>query len=100
MSSESSADALDTNVDTAYIRDSIMKVSKWGNSLAIRISAPLAHRARIAEGTEVEVTAASGRIVVTPARREYRLEDLVSAITAENRHAETQWGGPVGHETW
>jgi len=77
-----------------------MKVTKWGNSLAIRIAAPLARRTRIAEGTEVEVTAASGRIVVTPARRECRLEDLVQAITAENRHAEAQWGGPVGDETW
>jgi antitoxin MazE len=77
-----------------------VKVTKWGNSLAIRIAAPLARRTRIAEGTEVEVTAASGRIVVTPARREYRLEDLVRAITAENRHAETPWDGPVGAEAW
>ncbi|MGH7865044.1 MAG: AbrB/MazE/SpoVT family DNA-binding domain-containing protein [Candidatus Binataceae bacterium] len=77
-----------------------MKVTKWGNSLAIRISAPLARQARIAEGTEVEITASSGRIVVAPSRREYRLEELVQAITPENRHAETEWGGPVGAETW
>jgi antitoxin MazE len=33
-------------------------------------------------------------------RRRYTLEQLVRAITAENRHRETDWGKPVGNEVW
>jgi antitoxin component of MazEF toxin-antitoxin module len=32
-------------------------------------------------------------------RRE-RLAELVSGITDDNRHAETDWGPPVGREVW
>ncbi len=39
-----------------------------------------------------------GAVVMRPAHREYRLEELVSGITARNRHDETDWGGPVGKE--
>ena len=33
-------------------------------------------------------------------RRRYTLKRLVRAITAENRHGETDWGQPVGNEIW
>jgi antitoxin component of MazEF toxin-antitoxin module len=33
-------------------------------------------------------------------RRRCTLEQLVAAITAENRHGETDWGEPVGNENW
>jgi antitoxin MazE len=31
-------------------------------------------------------------------RRRYCLEDLINAITDENRHPEIEWGPPVGNE--
>jgi antitoxin component of MazEF toxin-antitoxin module len=37
------------------------------------------------------------RLPQTPA---YTLEQLVRAITEENRHSETDWGPPVGNEVW
>jgi antitoxin component of MazEF toxin-antitoxin module len=36
----------------------------------------------------------------TPARPTYTLDQLVAGIIDENRHAETEWGPPVGHEVW
>jgi len=75
-------------------------VSKWGNSLAIRIPSAFAQKAGIDEGSEVEIKATSGRLVVSPARKKYRLAELVSAITPRNRHGETDWGTPVGRELW
>ena len=41
-----------------------------------------------------------GGIVVRPARRRYELSDLVSRITSKNRHRETDWGKPLGEESW
>ncbi len=32
--------------------------------------------------------------------REFDLDELVEAITLENRHDETDWGPPVGGEFW
>ena len=32
--------------------------------------------------------------------RETDLDELVDAITLENRHDETDWGAPVGREAW
>lgn len=76
-------------------------VSRWGNSLAIRIPKALATEAGLTEGDTVSVEAAGdGSLVVRPARARYRLEDLVGAITRRNRHGESAWGGPVGRESW
>ncbi len=42
----------------------------------------------------------AGGIVLRPARRTYKLADLVSRITPKNRHGETDWGRPAGEESW
>jgi antitoxin MazE len=75
------------------------QLAKWGNSLAVRIPRELAQSAKLREGDLVTLTLADeGRVLVSATRRKYRLKDLVSRITAENRHEETDWGSPVGRE--
>ncbi|HXM46148.1 MAG TPA: AbrB/MazE/SpoVT family DNA-binding domain-containing protein [Bryobacteraceae bacterium] len=77
------------------------KVSKWGNSLAVRIPLALAKEARLAEGDRLTLDLATdGAILLRPARRKYELRQLVSRITAKNRHSETDWGPPAGQESW
>ncbi len=77
------------------------QVSKWGNSLALRIPKALAEGAQLREGDPVSLSVKpDGRVVIQPARRRYRLKQLVSRITAKNRHKETDWGKPVGKEIW
>ncbi len=76
------------------------QIGKWGNSLAIRIPAPFASEAKLERGLSVELSVSADQIVITPVRRQYRLEDLVAGITPENRQAETDWGEPVGNEAW
>ena len=76
------------------------QVAKWGNSLALRLPKSVAVEARVSEGDDVEVTVKDGTIVISPARRRYRIEELVKGITVKNRHPETDWGPPVGRETW
>jgi antitoxin MazE len=76
-------------------------ISKWGNSLAVRIPLAIAKQASLTEGDCVKlVLNRDGGIVLRPARRKYELSDLVSRITPKNRHRATNWGPPQGEESW
>lgn len=78
------------------------RVQKWGNSLAVRIPKALAEETELDENREVTFSVRDGDLIVTPVRRRRRptLDELVDAITPENRHPETDWGPPVGKEVW
>lgn len=76
-------------------------ISKWGNSLAVRIPTAFAESAGLAEGTEVDIKVQSGRLIVVPVRQtKYDLQDLIDQITPENRHHLIDWGKPRGKEVW
>ncbi len=77
-----------------------VKLAKWGNSLAVRIPAPIAADASLSVGNTFEVTVAKGRIQLSPVDSEPTLEELVSRITPENVHADEDFGTPVGSEIW
>ena len=76
------------------------QIGKWGNSLAIRIPGSYAKDLDLREGMEVDVSLLEGALLLRPAPRQYTLEELVSQITPENRHEETDWGKGVGRESW
>lgn len=78
----------------------LSRISKWGNSLAIRIPRAFGAELGVEAGSEVEITVVDGRIVIVPVVPAYGLEELSSGITPENRHDETDWGRPVGGEVW
>lgn len=76
-------------------------VKKWGNSAAVRIPAAAMQAAKLRLDQPVEVREEAGRIVIEPVRRrQYDLSELLAAITPENVHDETDFGKPVGKETW
>ena len=87
-------------------RASLMKTEflKWGNSLALRVPSAFAKEVGASEGRRADMTVENGALVVKLAkpkkRRRYLLETLIDEITEENRHAETEWGPPVGNEIW
>jgi antitoxin MazE len=77
------------------------QVSKWGNSLAIRIPQAIVKDARLAEGDRLSLDlAGDGSIVLRSRHRKYSLEELVAKIKPTNRHDETDWGAPQGKESW
>jgi antitoxin MazE len=77
------------------------QVTKWGNSLAVRLPKVIARQAGVSEGDQVSVSVATdGSIVLRGVRRKYSLQELVSGITPRNRRRETDWGGPAGGESW
>lgn len=74
-------------------------IQKWGNSLAVRIPAPLADQLDVSAGTSVDLAVDDGRLVVTPkARPKYRLTDLLKGCSPARLHGETDWGPDVGRE--
>jgi antitoxin MazE len=76
-------------------------ISKWGNSLAVRIPLAIAKQASLGEGDCVTLALnRNGGILLRPARRRYELSELVAGITPKNRHRETEWGAPRGEESW
>ncbi len=75
------------------------QLSKWGHSLAVRIPKAVVDRARLREGDPLSIESRKGAILIRRERR-YRLDVLISKITAKNRHAETEWASPVGNEIW
>ncbi len=76
-------------------------ISKWGNSLAVRIPQNLAQKINLTEGSEVELILEDGKLIIQPrTRQQYSLEELVEAITPENRHDELDSGVAMGNEIW
>lgn len=77
-----------------------VEVVKWGNSSAVRLPAAVLKEARVALGDRLELKTEDGKIVLESTQREYRLQDMLAAITKENRHALMDFGAPVGREAW
>ena len=76
------------------------RIMRWGNSLAIRIPAALAKRAKLDVGTCVELLATAEGFKVQKQPCQPTLEELLSRVTDENRHEAVDWGRPVGNEVW
>ena len=77
------------------------KIQMWGNSLALRIPRAFALDAKLEQDSEVEITLIDGQIVITPVpTKSWTLAELLSGITTENLHGETDTGFSVGKEVW
>lgn len=73
------------------------RISKWGNSLAIRLPKAAIDTLRVREGEAVELVIEDRALVIRPARPHYRLEDLIAGITPDNQ-PEYIDSPPVGEE--
>jgi len=90
-----------------YIRKerSIMagKISRWGNSVAVRIPKAVLEQAGLCEGQTVDVVAGDGTISVRPVSRmpKRTLAELVAEMERlgpESRPESVDWGRDVGAE--
>ena len=75
-------------------------IQRWGNSLAVRIPKPFALQTDLSENSEVDISLDGDRIIVSPAVKEWKLDDLLAGITARNAHKEISWGDRAGAEAW
>jgi antitoxin MazE len=75
-------------------------IQKWGNSLALRIPKSFATHSNIEQGSVVDLSLESGRMIVEAKKQEYSLEELLAGVTKKNLHSEVDFGLPVGNEVW
>lgn len=73
-------------------------VSRWGNSLAVRLPRSVAEDAGLADGAPVDIRVEDGRVVIAPTRPSVRLDDLLGRFRPEHRHGEADWGADRGAE--
>lgn len=66
----------------------------------MRIPKPFALQVDLSENSEVDISLEGDRIVVSPAVKEWKLDDLLARITPRNRHKEISWGDRAGAEAW
>ena len=76
------------------------KVSKWGNSLGIRIPKQLAEKVQLHEGEEIEIYCEDNKLILVPKKKQYTLEQLLDGMGEEHLHSEVDWGESEGREQW
>jgi len=77
------------------------RVSKWGNSLAVRIPRAFAEDLGVGRDSSVELTVEDGCLLIRPSVAPmYELEALLASVTPKNLHTETDLGSPMGKEAW
>ena len=75
-----------------------VQITKWGNSLGIRVPKEVARRIGLTEGSRVDVTTEGNRIVVTANQPVYTLDELLVGMTPKAMHAAFDWGPDMGEE--
>jgi antitoxin MazE len=75
-----------------------VKVSKWGNSLGMRLPRALAAHIGLTEGRIVEISLDGARLIVEPIKPVYSLEDLLANMTPDAMREAFDWGEDVGRE--
>jgi len=74
------------------------KVTKWGNSLGLRIPQLIAEQAEISDGVVVDISFKDELIIIR--KKNLSLEELLEGITQDNLHQEIDLGLPMGRELW
>jgi len=75
-----------------------IQISKWGNSLGLRLPRSLAQQIGVSEGQKVRVVADGARLIVEAAPPAWRLEDLLVNMTPEAMGEAFRWGDDEGRE--
>ncbi|MGA8534410.1 MAG: AbrB/MazE/SpoVT family DNA-binding domain-containing protein [Candidatus Tumulicola sp.] len=74
-------------------------LSRWGNSLAVRIPKDALDGADLHEGDRLDIVMERGRLVLVPQAIRPSLDALIAGITPENLH-KAAFDNVVGAEAW
>lgn len=75
-----------------------VRVSRWGNSLAIRLPNAAVGELGVKEGEAVDLRLKEGAVVIRASKRPYRLADLLRQITPDNVPDAVEFS-PMGKES-
>jgi len=70
-------------------------VTKWGNSLAIRIPQPIAAQLGVKENSKVSLELDGDRLIIKCGQT---LNEMLAMVTDENKHQLIDFGAPRGKE--
>lgn len=70
-----------------------MHITRWGNSLGVRIPKDLARKLGMTEGTIVDVSADGDQLVMRAAKPSYKLDELLEGMTPEAMSEALDWDG-------
>ena len=76
------------------------KLSRWGNSLALRLPKQIALSQNLNEGIDLEIKEERGGFFVRAAPKQYSLSELLEGVEATNLHSETFGDDSRGKEIW
>ncbi len=77
------------------------KITKWGNSLALRIPKSFALNAKLRQNELVDISIDKEKIIITPiGEKEFSLDELLEGVSADNLHGEFDTGVSLGKEIW
>lgn len=72
-------------------------LSQWGNSVGVRLPREVIDRIHLEVGSRLEIQVEDERIVLTPSRPRYTLDELLAGMTPDKEHP-LEDDGPVGSE--
>jgi antitoxin MazE len=64
------------------------KVSIWGNSLGIRLPQTILQQMGLKQGDLVAISTEGNKIILSPARPRYTLDELLKDVTPDRQHDE------------
>jgi antitoxin MazE len=76
------------------------KIQKWGNSLGVRLPKNIVEQKALREGLSISVVLKNDQIVIEPAEEDVSLQLLLSEVSPDNLHEETEWSDVRGNEVW
>ena len=78
--------------------DMQVQITRWGNSLGLRVPRDIAARLGLKEGARVDIAAEDGRIVISLERPMCGLDELLVGMTPAAMHEAFDWGPDLGRE--
>ena len=75
-----------------------VQITRWGNSLGLRVPKDVAARLGLKAGARVDIAVEDGRIVISLERPMYRLDELLVGMTPATMHEAFDWGPDLGRE--
>jgi antitoxin MazE len=75
-----------------------VQISRWGNSLGLRLPRSMAEQIGVGAGERVEIVAEGDRLIVRAAKPRWTLDDLLQNMTPERMSEAFDWGEDAGRE--
>jgi antitoxin MazE len=76
------------------------KIALWGNSLGVRLPQAIVQQIGLKAGETVSISTEGDKIILSPAKAKYTLQELLKDATPDQQHGEVDWGEPQGAEFW